>query len=350
MKQILLFLSSIHLLAACTNNLEMLSDSEPRKLIVNALISADRTDNAIFLALSDYREPQLVKNGIIRLYINNICAETVSECVHRPNPYTSVYQNYYYPISSHFHTGDLVRIEVETTDGKYKAHAETRVPEPIEIVEADTLKSDYTLTDILEKLWVYQSTDLKIGLHIPSAARPGYYRVNIKNEYTCHLINRNTLQDSTTIHTYWGCSGYYDMALMDGKPGIPNSQDPGINFIPTINNYYNVFNEAYFTNGEYTMNIEGYSSFAIDNKLYKTTQITGKAIVIYYAISEEEYQYLRAANAYADHNNSNLLETPVLFPGNIKGGVGIFAIENPAVTILPLKPIEMKDTAAAGSN
>ena len=121
---------------------------------------------------------------------------------------------------------------------------------------------------------------------------------------------------------------------MDGKPGTPNNSDPIINFIPTINNYYNVFNDAYFTNNQYTMTLDSWYSFLLDNKLYKIKKITGKAIIQYYAISPAEYQYLRAANAYADHNSSNLLETPVIFPNNIKGGIGIFAIENPKVAKL----------------
>lgn len=65
------------------------------------------------------------------------------------------------------------------------------------------------------------------------------------------------------------CSGYYDTALMDGKPGTPNNSDPIINFIPTINNYYNVFNDAYFTNNQYTMTLDSWYSFLLDNKLYK---------------------------------------------------------------------------------
>lgn len=78
------------------------------------------------------------------------------------------------------------------------------------------------------------------------------------------------------------------------------------------------------------MTLDSWYSFLLDNKLYK----------IYYAISPAEYQYLRAANAYADHDSSNLLETPVIFPNNIKGGIGIFAIENPTETSIPLKSIE----------
>ena len=83
--------------------------------------------------------------------------------------------------------------------------------------------------------------------------------------------------------------------------------------------------------------LDSWYSFLLDNKLYKIKKITGKAIIQYYAISPAEYQYLRAANAYADHDSSNLLETPVIFPNNIKGGIGIFAIENPTETSIPLK-------------
>lgn len=43
-------------------------------------------------------------------------------------------------------------------------------------------------------------------------------------------------------------------------------------------------------------------------------------------------QYLQAPSTAADHDSSNLLETPVIFPNNIKGGIGIFAIENQAET------------------
>ena len=85
MKKALLLLSFVHLLAACTNDIEILPNDESQKLIVNALINANKTNNAIFLALSGYHEPQVVKNGIIHLYINNVLSETISECTYRPN-------------------------------------------------------------------------------------------------------------------------------------------------------------------------------------------------------------------------------------------------------------------------
>lgn len=54
MKKALLLLSFVHLLAACTNDIEILPNDESQKLIVNALINANKTNNAIFLALSVY--------------------------------------------------------------------------------------------------------------------------------------------------------------------------------------------------------------------------------------------------------------------------------------------------------
>ena len=219
MKKALLLLSFVHLLAACTNDIEILPNDESQKLIVNALINANKTNNAIFLALSGYHEPQVVKNGIIHLYINNVLSETISECTYRPNNDSPLdYQNYFYQISSRFKTGDQVRIEVETKDGKYKANAEATVYEPIEIIKADTIESNHSLSETSESLWIYQATKWKIKLQTPTTNHSQYYRVNIKQTYTYRLTNRKTLQDSTAISTQWECSGYYDTALMDGKP------------------------------------------------------------------------------------------------------------------------------------
>lgn len=218
MKKALLLLSFVHLLAACTNDIEILPNDESQKLIVNALINANKTNNAIFLALSGYHEPQVVKNGIIHLYINNVLSETISECTYRPNNDSPLdYQNYFYQISSRFKTGDQVRIEVETKDGKYKANAEATVYEPIEIIKADTIESNHSLSETSESLWIYQATKWKIKLQTPTTNHSQYYRVNIKQTYTYRLTNRKTLQDSTAISTQWECSGYYDTALMDGE-------------------------------------------------------------------------------------------------------------------------------------
>ncbi|MDC1739466.1 DUF4249 family protein, partial [Phocaeicola vulgatus] len=47
MKKALLLLSFVHLLAACTNDIEILPNDESQKLIVNALINANKTNVSI---------------------------------------------------------------------------------------------------------------------------------------------------------------------------------------------------------------------------------------------------------------------------------------------------------------
>lgn len=330
MKKALLLLSFVHLLVACTNDIEVLPDDEPQKLIINAMMNAGSTDNAIFLALSGYRAPQVVKNGIIRLYINDVLSETVTECTHHSaNDYESEYMDYFYQINSCFRTGDHIRIEVETKDGKYKANAETTVCEPIEIVRADTIATSGGISENEGYFLLVQYANWEIKLKAPSSSRHHYYRVEIKHDFAYHLVNRNTLQDSIVTSAVWECSGYYDTALMDGKPGNPNNNDPFINFIPTINNYHNVFSDAYFTDGQYTMALESYYTFGMDSKQYEVRKASGKYTIQYYAIPQNEYQYLKAANANTGHDSSDLLQTPVIFPTNVKGGIGIFTIENP---------------------
>ena len=69
MKKALLLLSFVHLLAACTNDIEILPNDESQKLIVNALINANKTNNAIFLALSGLsRTPSSKKWNYSPLY------------------------------------------------------------------------------------------------------------------------------------------------------------------------------------------------------------------------------------------------------------------------------------------
>lgn len=337
MKKTLLLLLLVHLLAACTNDIEVLPNNEPQKLIINALMNASRTDNAIFLALSGYRHPEVVKNGVIHLYINGELSETVTECTHHSlDKYEWEYMDYFYRINSRFKAGDHVRIEVQTKDGKYKADAETTVYDPIEIDKVDTIINNNSSTEFMESLYNGQYTKWKIQLKTPDNGQTQYYRVNIKHNFTYHLLNRETRQDSIVACTQWGCSGYYDTALMDGRPGTPNHNDPILDFIPSIDNTYNVFSDIFFTDNQYTMTLDSYFSFSLNGELYEIKKITGNAIIQYYAISSNEYQYLRAASSYTNNDSSDLLAIPVIFPNNIKGGIGIFAIENPTESTIHL--------------
>ena len=58
-----------------------------------------------------------------------------------------LFQNYFYQISSRFKTGDQVRIEVETKDGKYKAqYISDDLSEALDLVVSEKDKKIVFLT------------------------------------------------------------------------------------------------------------------------------------------------------------------------------------------------------------
>mgnify|MGYP000455908695 CR=1 FL=1 len=50
----------------------------------------------------------------------------------------SLAEDDYYPVKSIFRTGDKVKIEASSENGKYKAKAETRISAPLQIINVDT--------------------------------------------------------------------------------------------------------------------------------------------------------------------------------------------------------------------
>ena len=66
MKQLSLLLVLTALLTACTTEIGPVTTNEPKKLIINAILSTDKVENAIYLNLTDRVNPEIVKNGIIR--------------------------------------------------------------------------------------------------------------------------------------------------------------------------------------------------------------------------------------------------------------------------------------------
>lgn len=327
MKKISLLLLFIYLLTSCTNEIGPIPNDEPQKLIINALLNAGKTENAVYLHLSDYSQPKPVKNGVIRLYINGELSETINECIYQPEDENyEDYKDFFYPVHSHFKTGDRVRIEAGATDGRFNAEAETTVYEPLQIVKLDTLHINDTPSSGFNGWW---QTRLNIKLKTRRYDHTQYYRIQLKQDYTFYLTNRETQKDSLVTTTLWGIRYYDDTALMDGKPGNMSNLDPDIDINPIQENYYQVFSDAYFTNQEYTMTVDAPKSTYWDTVNYEIRKTTCHATLQFYAISSNEYRYLRAAGAYNDHDNSNPLESPIIFPNNIKGGIGIFAVENP---------------------
>ena len=109
MKKYFLFLCVFVILSACTNTIGYLPDDEPKKLIVNAMMQTENNDNRIYLHYTGWTATTPVTDGIIHLYINGKLSETITA------------EDDYYPVKSIFRTGDKVKIEASSENGKYKA-------------------------------------------------------------------------------------------------------------------------------------------------------------------------------------------------------------------------------------
>ena len=126
MKKYFLFLCVFVILGACTNTIGYLPDDEPKKLIVNAMMQTENNDNRIYLHYTGWTATTPVTDGNHtpvyqwKTVRNNHCEDD------------------YYPVKSIFRTGDKVKIEASSENGKYKAKAETRISAPLQIINVDT--------------------------------------------------------------------------------------------------------------------------------------------------------------------------------------------------------------------
>lgn len=308
MKKLVLFLFMLVLLTACTNTIGYLPDDEPRKLIVNALLTTDSDNNRIFLRYTGWTATTPATDGIVHLYINGKLAETITV------------EEDFYPVKSIFQPGDKVKIEASTENGAYRAEAETCIEAPLEIMRIDT--SYVNLRDY--NSWIGDTPRyddylrLKIQLKQSDAEKTDkYYRLEIYQIYHSYEWQGNT--DSLKIYSSYNYNYSYDTALTDGKPG--HAIDEGFELIPKWNNYFGIFKSSYFKQGEYTLTIDLKENFSYN--AYKTDRYI---TVRLYSISESEYKYLHALSSMLDYDSDNFIYAVPHLPTDIKGGIGVFSI------------------------
>lgn len=311
MKKSFFLLCTLVILGACTHIIGYLPDDEPKKLIVNALMTTGDNDNRVYLHYTGWTATTPVTDGVVSLYINGKLSETITA------------ENDYYPVKSIFRTGDKVSIEASSENGKYKAQAETCISAPLQIINIDT--TYISLRDY--NSWVggkpvYDNyLRLNIQLKQPDAKEENrYYRLEVKQVFYSHrwYDGRDTLSIDTT-YTY---NYIYDAALTDGNPG--HAIDEGVELIQQWNNYFGLFKSSYFKNGEYNMTIDLKEYI---NYIYTDSRKTERYITLrFYSISESEYRYLHTISSALDFDAENFIYAVPLIPNNIKGGIGIFGI------------------------
>ena len=220
---------TVTMMSSCENELPFNINNNPPKLVMNALINAESTDNLLFLNFTSKENSTHVQNVTVEVRINGELKESL-----RPlPPETEGNPQCRFGITSRFTPGDAVRIDAITDDGQYHAWTEINVPQrPFEIENVDTVtvplaQSGYTTEYLRYRITINDRPN-----------ETNYYRIVIDKQTTLWGYNHEEGGDDYiywTKHSY-NFIGREDVVLTDGQPTTGDDEDNGL--FDTAKNIY----------------------------------------------------------------------------------------------------------------
>ena len=339
---LIIYITFLLLLSACENEIPYDTAQKEPQLIMNALINAGRTDNLVYLHLSEGTGVGRVSEGTLSLYVNGQLKET-PEALSPSESIGGLENNYpeemkeqilqsikfkVFRLTTILHPGDNVRLESTAENGKYHVSAEVTVPQPVDKIQVDTC-----LAYVKEYNGLKPYRQFKVTLKDRSNEK-NYYRLNIVNDFSfrCQPIN-DTFPDVIITKQYTDLINRDDVILTDGHP--TNSDDENNELFPNIKNKYNIFTDNRFSNSNvtlkvYTQRYENILPDEIFNQIYRTGSISIQIL----SITEAEYRYLKALNCLNSDDYDDILMEPISIPSNVKGGLGFVGICSESTTTI----------------
>ena len=330
MKKTILLLLSVALTTtvACEHDIEIRTNGEQQELSLHGYLSADSAVNRLAVVMTGLKQATDVHQARVEVCVNGEfrekCKAEVGEEGRR------------YLITTPFHPGDRVRIDVTTTDGKHHAYVEETVPQPIralkdvtaQLVKEHKFLSEYGYTDETGDAF-----ELKLTL-ADNLGSTDYYR------FAAPLV------ESMTVHRYFDSEEGYiedaesvvvparfdctqDPILMEGNTIKPSS-DLDMPTIGNVINRYGVFTDRLFRDSEASLCVYLPLTFNLSHADmigdYGTvvTLQSGVAKVTVESITESEYYYLKALNTSESetYDENSDLTGPIRLPSNVHGGTG----------------------------
>jgi len=315
----MLYITVIALLfASCENEIPFEKKESSPKLAVNAMIDINSENNYIFLSKTGKNDVDSINNATINIYINGVLKEQLTTPQPPEIDFNSYdYMNKKYQTDLRFNPGDKVKIEVFADNNKYHAWAEDIIPNPLEIENIDTMtylnkKGTYsmrlktTFTDFPNEKNFYRLVLVQKRSFLSKSVEEGVENLYI-DEY----------EDAIPMETQ------QDIVLNDGR--VLTDDD----IIPKIENNYTIFDDTRL-NTTYTMTTSIYSRSSISfydydhwffHGLFERASLEYKVHLI--SISEMQYYYLKALNVITSSSYNEYISMPVVYPSNVKGGVGL---------------------------
>ncbi|EKU92325.1 MULTISPECIES: DUF4249 domain-containing protein [Bacteroides] len=321
MKKSLLSIVAFFSLVSCTNEIPLDYGNEPSKLIVNALLDAQKQENKIVVALTGHNQVTYITDARIKVFVNEELKEEITAATYNETAQGASPGDYF--SSTHFVPGDKVKIEVSTADSQFKAWGEALVPSSMVIERIDTTSVFITTPFDTQRF-------IKLNVTFTDNANvDNYYRIAIERIQTVDAVSSNTDNDTTVIvNTVERLISREDVVLTDGRP----TPMDGKNIFDSPENKYGVFDNSRI-NGRYTMSVstEYYPYgqnlyYGVYENLKDIKNVKTNILVHLLGISEGEYYYLRALNILDSDNSGGPFNEAIKLPSNITGGIGIVGI------------------------
>lgn len=326
------------LLTACENEIPYSSESIKPQLIMNALLDAGKSENFVYLHLSEENKIGRLNEASLTLFINDKAVETpqaipVQEDISVQGESTSIVPTdtptryLKFRLTSVFHPGDRIRLEAKAGNGEYQITADADVPQPIKELKVETSPAYLRQYNRMEPYRQYNITLQDLS------DKKNYYRLEILNDlhfrsqyYTYDEEGKEVIKEEIFNERRTELINREDMILTDGH--LSSYDDETNSFFPTIENKYNIFTDNRFSNSSASLKVytsyytELYPEHIIYSKLYRKQTISIRLLTL----SAAEYHYLKALNYLNDDDYDNTLMEPISIPTNVKGGLGFVGI------------------------
>lgn len=324
MKNILYILIIALAFTACENEIPFDVKDNPPKLIVNALLEADKSENFITLALTGREKISYIDDAVIDVYLNGELKEHIVSSINTSNNISPGL----FRTRLQFSPKDVIKIEVRTNDGAHSAWAEVVVPEPIAIEKIDTM----TVTK--NTGWGNNKFIRMKTTFTDNGDEKNYYRIVVEKELTLQIKSSITGNDTIVKSSQSEqIIIQEDVVLTDGRPST--NEDNG--FLIPIQNKYGVFDNSRI-NGTYTM----ITSMSHNNDYYwgvmfgDVKKISSTIKVRLMSLSKMQYFYLKALNIYDSTDYDDFFNLPIKLPSNIEGGTGVVGVSTQSVKVIRL--------------
>ena len=293
-------------LASCEKEVETIwSDDNAPMLVLNAQILSDDARHTLFVYCSEKSHCDPVEEASVTCTLNS-------------NPLSVEHsEGGRYVFDAQLSAGDRLGFKVSWKD--LNATAEAVVPEAVGQITGVTV-TEMIIDDEYGSEWKRVQEAISFKDH---PGKKDYYMLSIVNVYH-HLDEDGNVIESCAVH----------VSIDAGEDKVLNPMGAEVANFLDYENDYNTFTDEMFADASYTFKVYAQSWYSFNDEWiqFLSRFMEGDPYSIdrvykVYSIDFDEYMYLNAISA--NNNGLGIMTEPVVYPGNIDGGLGFVTAASP---------------------